>query len=49
MRSTKYQAIALAMFFVVGAFTGCLGDDEEEETTKTTIKIGLFIYSPYSE
>ena len=32
MQTAKYQVLALAMFLTVGAFTGCLGDDEEEDT-----------------
>ena len=43
MQTAKYQVLALAMFLTVGAFTGCLGDDEEEDTTvtKTTVMIGF--------
>ena len=45
MQTAKYQVLALAMFLTVGAFTGCLGDDEEEGTdttvTKTTVRIGF--------
>ena len=43
MQSAKYQVMALAMFLTVSAFTGCLGDDEEEDTTvtKTTVMIGF--------
>ncbi len=44
MQSVKYQAMALAMFLTVGAFVGCLGDDDEEEdttVTKTTVMIGF--------
>lgn len=43
MQTAKYQAMALAMFLAVGAFTGCMGDDEEEDTTvtKTTVRIGF--------
>jgi branched-chain amino acid transport system substrate-binding protein len=46
MQSAKYQAIALGMFLMVGAFTGCLGDDDDDAgttdvVTKTTVKIGL--------
>ena len=33
--------MALAMFLTVSAFTGCLGDDEEEDVTKTTVMIGF--------
>ena len=29
------------MFLVVSAFVGCLGDDEEEDVTKTTVMIGF--------
>ena len=29
------------MFLTVSAFTGCLGDDEEEDVTKTTVMIGF--------
>ena len=43
MQTAKYQVLALAMFLTVGAFTGCLGDDEEQDTTvtKTTVMIGF--------
>ena len=41
MQSAKYQTMALAMFLVVSAFVGCLGDDEEEDVTKTTVMIGF--------
>ena len=41
MQSAKYQVMALAMFLTVSAFTGCLGDDEEEDVTKTTVMIGF--------
>ncbi len=40
MVPAKYQAVALAMFLTVGAFTGCLGDDDED-VTKTSVKIGF--------
>jgi len=29
------------MFLIVSAFVGCLGDDEEEDVTKTTVMIGF--------
>lgn len=46
MQPAKYQAIALGMFLMVGAFTGCLGDDDDDTTTdtpvtKTAVKIGF--------
>ena len=37
MESTKYQVLALALIFVVSAFTGCV----DEEDDKTTVKIGF--------
>ncbi|MCH2448381.1 MAG: hypothetical protein MK219_04980, partial [Candidatus Poseidoniia archaeon] len=42
MQSAKYQAMALGMFLMVGAFTGCLGDDDDTTpATKTVVKIGF--------
>jgi branched-chain amino acid transport system substrate-binding protein len=42
MQPAKYQAIALGMFLMVGAFTGCLGDDDDTTAaTKTVVKIGF--------
>jgi len=40
MNSNKLQVFVFAMLFVVGAFTGCV-DDDEDESTKTTVKIGF--------
>ena len=39
MNTNKLQVFVFAMIFVVGAFTGCVDDDDE--TTKTTVKIGF--------
>ena len=41
MNSNKLQVFVFAMLFVVGAFTGCVDDDDDEKTTKTTVKIGF--------
>ena len=40
MKTTKIQVFVFAMLFVVGAFTGCVDEDDDAET-KTTVKIGF--------
>ena len=42
MNTNKLQVFVFAMLFVVGAFTGCVDeDDDDKTTTDNTIKIGF--------
>ena len=42
MNTNKIQVFVFAMLFVVGAFTGCVDeDDDDKTTTDNTIKIGF--------
>ncbi len=36
MNTNKLQVFVFAMLFVVGAFTGCVGDDDDKKETTTT-------------
>ena len=36
MKSNKLQVFVFAMLFVVGAFTGCVDEDDDDKTTDTT-------------
>ena len=36
MNSNKLQVFVFAMLFVVGAFTGCVDEDDDDKTTDTT-------------
>ena len=40
MNTNKLQVFVFAMLFVVGAFTGCV-DEDDETTTDNSIKIGF--------